>query len=107
MMSGLCHTLPRSELGMSHPSTSAAAETNPASSPSLGGEENNKIPAFPPKQGVPGISQRSGTLQHLRRVRDSEAETLGLGEDECPALGAEGGVSAQPGKLFVFWEKRR
>lgn len=78
----------RSELGMSQPSTLATAEANPASSPSLEGGENNKIPAFPPKQGVPGISQRSGTVQHLRRVKDSEAETPGIGRGRVPGFGS-------------------
>lgn len=49
---------------MSHASQGRAGNV-PASSPLERGE-NNKIPAFPPKMGVPGISQRSGTPQHLR-----------------------------------------
>lgn len=98
-MSGLCH---RAELGMSHPSTLPTAEASPASSPSLQGGENNKIPAFPPKQGVPGISQRSGTTQHLRGVKDLEAKTPGIGRGRVPGFGSRGWGFSSARETLLF-----
>lgn len=99
-MSGLCHTPPRAELGMSQlPLLWRVGRTT-------------KFLHFHPNWGcqlsAKGLEQHSTWEEWKTRKQ----KPLGLGEEECLALGAVGEVSAQPGKLFfrlkgtwLWWRK--
>lgn len=62
--------------------------------------------AFPPKQEVPGISQRSEKLQNLKRAKDSEAENPRSRDRKSSLLWEQKGCfSVQPRERFLL-EKR-